>query len=518
MGTLVEDLSRHRQLIETHISWVFLDGECVFKVKKPVDFGFLDFRLLEQRREACEREVELNRRLSSGVYLGVLPIVVNEDGVHRIGSEDETHHLSTIVDYAVHMIQLSDTERLDVLLASKKVSSTTVSQLALQLAEFHRQAPTDEAIASHGRLAQVQANVLENFAQTREHILEFISEVHARELEQQQLDFLSNNASLFDERVRCNRVRDGHGDLRLEHVYTTHTAFQILDCIEFNDRFRYADVCADIAFLTMDLRHHDAADLAEELLAAYAQATGDYDLYALVDFYESYRALVRAKIQSFMVADPQASHELKKRAQAEARRFYLQALLAERAPLEPKCVVGVGGLIASGKSHTSSLLSKKLHCPVVDTDRTRKQLFGSDIWEPQAEESFGGMYSESATERVYAEVCRRAHVVLNSGRSVIVDASFRTRRQRALLLELCQEAGTPLFFVECCAPEATIRARLEQRATKPSISDGRTAIFEDFARTYEPSIELTDTQRLVLDTTLDDQTQGELLERFLYRV
>lgn len=530
MGTLVEDLGRQRQLIETHISWVFLDGQFVYKVKKPVDFGFLDFRHLEQRRAACEREVELNRRLTNDVYLGVVPITRDSAGLHSIAGE------GTVVDYAVHMIQLSDASRLDVALQSSDaaVPSATVERssppcsaseaawnvqivrrLALRLAQFHASATSNAEVAEFGSVKRVRTNVQENFAQTRDHILQFVSPEHAQQLERLQLKFLSENQSLFSQRVQAGRIRDGHGDLRLEHVYLADAGFQILDCIEFNDRFRYADVCADIAFLTMDLRHQDMTDLAEAFLATYAQASGDYDMYALVDFYESYRALVRAKIQSFLVADQTGDARLGQDARREARRYYLQALLAERPPLVAPVVVAVGGLIASGKSHTSELISQILHCPVIDSDRTRKQLFAGQVSQTTGHGHFEGMYSAAATDQVYDEVCRRARVVLDSGRSVVLDASFRTRQQRARLLDLCKSPGRCLLFVECQAPEATLRARLAQRETQPSISDARNDLLEDFTRSYEAGTELPAERRLVLDTTQDAAALRAALTRFL---
>lgn len=336
---------------ETHISWVFLTGDAVYKVKKPVELGFLDFSTLTAREEACRAEVELNRRLAPDVYHGVVPIT-REGKTHRVGGDGE------VVDWAVHMRRLRDDDRADVLVTRGELSIEHVDRIATTLAEFHAKCRADEETAAFGAPDVVSRNVREAFSATEAaHTL--LTPAEADELEGWQLGFLESRRSLFEERAAKGRVRDGHGDVRLEHVYLEgprRDVIRIIDGIEFNERFRYADVCADLAFLSMDLAWHGRVDLAERALAKYAQVSNDFDLYLLVDFYESYRAYVRAKIASLVAADPSVSSAARQRQREQARRYFKLALAVERPPLIGPMVVAVGGVIASGKSTVADRL------------------------------------------------------------------------------------------------------------------------------------------------------------------
>lgn len=514
MGKLEVDLALGRELIETHVSWVFLEPDNVYKLKKPKDLGFLNFSTSELRRVACENEVRLNQRLSHGVYLGVVPVTRGPDGIHRIAGDGQTNGLQT-VDHAVAMRRLNDAERADVRLERGELSRTDVRRIAEQLARFHEDADTSSEITHYGSAESIRHNVEENFEQAREFAATYVSTEQEQEIEAAQLGFLEQRRATFEERQRRGRIRDGHGDLRLEHVYLSPEGTNIIDCIEFNERFRYADVCADLAFLSMDLRHAHRTDLAEDLLAAYAQVSGDFDLYALVDFYESYRAYVRAKVSSFLASDADASFAARSWAEKNARSYYLQALLSQRAPQQPAQVVAVGGLIASGKSITSERLSARLNAAVVATDPTRKHLLGKPAEAKLPDAAFSGAYDPSLTGDVYDEVLRRAGVVVASGRSVILDASFRSRRDRERARELARSHGAAFRFVECRVDRDTTERRLDARAQGPSVSDGRREIYDDFAARWEETSELHREEHLLLDTTANDARIEASLESFL---
>lgn len=508
MGTMVTDLAAGRALLETHISWVVLDEHDVYKLKKPVNFGFLDFTTLERRHAACVTEVELNSRLTHGVYLGVKPVTRDEAGRHSIGGQGE------IVDYCVHMRRLGDGHRLDHLLRQNLVTPELMSRLAVHLAAFHARSSTNAEVEQFGEVAVIRRNVDENFTQTRTHIAEFMTADEARELERSQLSFLDNQRARFEERIRAGRIRDGHGDLRLEHVYCSGEGFDVLDCIEFNDRFRYADVACDLAFLTMELRQAGRPDLAEALLAAYATETTDFQLYTLIDFYESYRAVVRAKVNSFVAVDAKADAETREAARRRASGLFRQARLGLGArPTGP--MIAVGGLIAAGKSHVSARLSNLLACPIVATDRVRKHLLGVDRYTNVAVGKFEGAYSEATTQRTYEAVRTFARAVVESGRPVIVDASFRSRHERTALRQWCEDVGCRLLFVECVAPHEVLRGRLRERASGPSVSDGREELLDAFLAKYEPPSELPASARCELDTTQSDAEQRRALEAFI---
>jgi aminoglycoside phosphotransferase family enzyme/predicted kinase len=497
MGSLKDDLlGPGVELRETHISWVFLTPEDVFKVKKPVTLGFLDFGTEEKRRLACEAELRLNRRLSPDVYLGVVPIRLDEEGRHRIGGR------GTTVDWAVHMKRLPDEDRADVRLARGGISVQELERIASLLAGFHRECASGEETRRYGSTSAIRFNVLENFEQTRETILEYLEPRQVSEVESWQLRFLEERADLFERRIETGRIRDGHGDLRLEHVYLSEQGeISILDCIEFNDRFRYADVCADVVFLAMDLAWHGRADRAEQLLAFYAREADDFELYSVVDFYESYRAFVRGKIASMVASDPEASFARRNRARAEARRYYLLALASERRAVEPPMLIAVGGLIASGKTTVARALGVELAAPVVENDRTRKAMLGVETTTPLLDAPWQGSYSDELTERTYSELFRRARSVLASGRAVVLDASFRSRAHRLEAKRLAAAEGVPFLFVECSAPETVCRERLRLREQGSSATDGRTEIFDAFRSRFEPVSELSNAEHVVVDTS-----------------
>lgn len=495
MGVLREDLlGPDVELEETHISWVFLHPDDVYKVKKPVDLGFLDFSTLEKRKEACEAEMRLNRRLAPDVYLGVVPITRDRDGRHHLGGEGET------VDWAVHMRRLPLDRRADTLLEKGRLEAEDLERVARHLTAFHEEAREDEETAQYGTVEAVRFNVLENFQQTENTLCDHLSPEEGREIQRWQTELLDREEERFDQRIRSGKVRDGHGDLRLEHVYLEDDRVVVIDCIEFNERFRFADVAADVAFLSMDLSWHGRVDLAERFLAAYARFAGDYDLYPLIDFYESYRAYVRGKVSSFLSCDEEADRAIRQKAAAEARRYYLLALASERRSLLPSSVVAVGGLLASGKSTLTDRIGQAMAAPVVDSDRTRKQMLGVEETEKVHHPPFEGAYSPERTENVYAELLRRGQAVLDSGRPVVLDASFRSRDHRARARRLATEHGVPFFFVECRAPVEILRARLRQREKETGVSDGRLEIFDDFVESWEEVDELPSEEHLVVET------------------
>jgi aminoglycoside phosphotransferase family enzyme/predicted kinase len=497
---------------ETHASWVFLGDRDVYKVKKPVNFGFLDYSTLDLRKRACAAEVALNGRLAPDVYRGVVAVRRRADGSLGLDGGDESD--AAIVDWAVHMTRMPDDARADHRLLAGRLPGAIIDRVADRIAAFHSTAPSDARTAACGSVEAVGKNVVENFAQTRGALSAHVAPAEAREIEEWQLDFLGRNVALFEARISAGRVRDGHGDLRLEHVYVgaggggggegdagIDGAITILDCIEFNERFRFADVCADVAFLSMDLSWHQRVDLAERLLARYAQSAGDYDLYALVDFYASYRAFVRGKVSTMLAADDGSSAALRSHAEAEARRYFLLALTAHRRALVGPSLVCIGGLIASGKSTIANAIALEMSAPVVSADRTRKEMLHVEPTVRVHDPAWKGAYDPAFTDTVYAEVLRRAAVVLDSGRPAIVDASFRSAAQREAAIAIARARRVPIRFVECRADADVSRARLMRREKESGVSDGRLAIEGDFRARFEAMTELRHEEHVVVETT-----------------
>lgn len=497
------------ELRQTHISNVLLGERDVYKLKKPVDLGFLDFTTLAKRKAACEAEVVLNRRLASHVYLGVRPVTR--------GGE--------VVDYAVHMRRLPDARRGDVMLRAGGLHRRQVDATAALVARFHAQSAGDPELTRFGHPDAIAGNVSDNFAATRALVASFVQTKEAAEIEAWQRGFLALERDRFCERLAAGCVRDGHGDLRLEHLYFVSVdeagaivradAPTVIDCIEFSDRFRYADVCCDLAFLSMDLAVNGRVDLAERLLYRYARDANDYDLYPLVDFYESYRAYVRAKIASIMYADPSLSSERRTHAAAEARRYLLLALSAKRPLLRQPGVVVMSGGIASGKSTLADALAYELGGAVVEADRTRKHLLAVRPTDPVHDAAFSGGYTEGMTETTYGELVRRAEQVVASGRSVILDASFRASWMREQARELARRHGVPFLLVECRVSDDIAKARLRERQKEASVSDGRLEIFDAFKVRWEEVVGFDD-EHFVLDTDTSTETSLKQLRDRLH--
>ena len=301
------DKPKEVEFIETHISLLFLTGNYVYKVKKPVNFGFLDFTSLEKRKYFCEQEVKLNRRLSPKIYLGVVEITREGDRI-SLGGKGE------VVEYAVKMKQIPEESLMDKLLERRQVTPRMIEAISEKLVKFYFDAETNDSINGFAKPERIKQDTDENFEQTQKYIGVTISREVYEEVKKRTNDFFRTKKEIFYQRIDSDRIRDCHGDLRLEHIFWDEE-ISIFDCIEFNERFRYTDVAADIAFLAMDLDYHGREDLSEHLIRAYVGESGDHELAEVLDFYKCYRAFVRGKVESFQLDDPNISDEKKEEAQ-----------------------------------------------------------------------------------------------------------------------------------------------------------------------------------------------------------
>jgi uncharacterized protein len=473
----------------THASWVFLTGDDVWKVKRPVNFGFLDFRDLQARRRFCEEEVRLNRRLAPDVYLGVEPVRQSARGHVIAGGEGR------VVDWAVHMRRLPDEASAASMLAGGALGAEALRGLAGRLATFFRAArPTPR----FGEPEALRANVEENFAQVQPFVGELCDRRSFDDIRAFQLGALETHRERFAARVRHGRIRDGHGDLRLEHVYLLRGVDPVvIDCIEFNERFRCGDAAGEAAFLAMELEAARRPDLAGGFLARFAEECDDFGLYGVLDFYLSYRAFVRGKVAAFLAADHTADGELRARKREEARRRFALSRSFSGLPVDPPFVVVVGGVIGSGKSTLATALGRELAVPVVSSDRTRKALAGL----APTERGGADLYRPDATDRIYREVLGRGGEVLAAKRGVILDATFSAQRWRAMAADLAGAAGVRFVLVEArCADRDLLRARLAARRHEAPVSDATEAELDELLRNYEPLTAADPAPRLSIDT------------------
>ena len=308
------DQPKEVKFVETHISLLFLTGNYVYKVKKAVDFGFLDFTSLEKRKYFCEQEVKLNRRLSPKIYLGVVEITTEGDRISLGGK-------GRVVEYAVKMRQIPEGSLMDKLLERRQVTPRMIEAISAKLVRFYFDAETNDSINRFARPERIKQDTDENFEQTQKYIGLTISREVYEEVKKRTNDFFGTKEEIFYQRIDSGRIRDCHGDLRLEHIFWDEEV-SIFDCIEFNERFRYTDVAADIAFLAMDLDYHNREDLSEHLIRAYIGESGDHELVEVLDFYRCYRAFVRGKVESFQLDDPNILDEKKGEAKNRAQKYF----------------------------------------------------------------------------------------------------------------------------------------------------------------------------------------------------
>jgi predicted kinase len=370
--------------------------------------------------------------------------------------------------------------------------------LAGRLAAFHAASPAGPVSEAYGSTAAVSRNLEENFTQSRPFLPFLIGAEQAAELESRMRARFRLCAPALESRYLGHRIRDGHGDLRLCQIYVDGSGrSEILDCVEFNDRFRYGDPAGDVAFLSMDLAFHGHPEAAEGFLAAYAAASGDFGIYAVVDFYQAYRACVRGKVEGLRAAEmgPGPGRSLK---EEEARAYFRFALVESLQPLP--AIIAIGGGIGTGKTTLASRLGELLCAPVLSSDPLRKRMSGIGPLERRRDPLWQGLYAPENTRKVYAEAVRLAGLIGDSGRSVIVDASFRGRAERKAIRDAALEWGRPFLFVECRADPETCRARLRRRAAHPNASDGSEREFESFLDSWEPVQDIPSAERLVLDT------------------
>jgi aminoglycoside phosphotransferase family enzyme/predicted kinase len=465
----------------------------VWKLRKPLRAGGLDLRSVARRRRACEAELRANRPFAPDVYLGLVPVTRDAHGRARLGGEGRP------VDWSLHMRRLPDGDRADVRLASGRFGKAHEERIAARLAAFHTQAARDARAARAARPAALAHNLRESLRRLAVRLGHVIARAEVEELGAWGRRFLHEHRERFEARVLAGRARDGHGDLRLEQIYLdAQGRVVLLDRLE-DERLRRADVCADAATLAMDLAGHGRVDLAERFLAVWSDATDDYDFLPLVDFYQSYRAVLRVDMAGRLASERDASPGARRRALGEARRSWRLALSAARRPLLRPAVVALCGLVASGKSTLAERIAEEMSALVVVADHTREFVLEED----EAGHAAGlDGYAPEFAERVYAEVLRRARAVVDSGRPLVVDGCFRSRGMRAALRALAVERGLPFFLVECRATPGLVRERLRRRARESGVEAGAwLGILEAFLEGWEPVDEIPPEEHLVVDAS-----------------
>ena len=440
------------RLIETHISWVFLTGPYAYKVKKPVDFGFLDFSTLTRRKHFCLEELRLNRRTAAGLYLGVLPLTEDPRGGLHLGCRGR------VLDYALRMRQFDPHALFQRLLAQGLVDEDDILELAATLADFHQRIERADPASPFGSPAAVWQPVTENFAALRRHLPAGEQQAHLDTLEQHTLAVYESLHPWFEQRRREGFVRECHGDLHLGNIARIDGRPVLFDAIEFSEELRWIDVISDLAFLLMDLCDQQRHDFANRLLNRYLELTGDYHGLGGLRFYQSYRAMVRAKVAALRMTQ-----------QGGEERWQSRQTVCDYLALAGRCLQGAQpliilthGLSGSGKSWLATRLAPHLGAIHIRSDVERKRLHRLP---PEADSQQAGMfiYDQASSEQTYRRLAELTEQIIGYAYPVIVDATFLQRSQRQRFHTLAQTLGVRLIILHCQAEYSLLEQRIRQR-------------------------------------------------------
>jgi uncharacterized protein len=452
---------------ETHIGVVFLVGDRAYKLKKPVNMGFLDFGTPERRKVACLREVELNRRLAPDVYLGVAMVSDVDGGV------DEP---------MVVMRRMPEHRRLSALVRSGVPLSREITHLARVLAAFHAGAERGPHVDAEGTVDALSARWEESFAQVDEVGADVVPAGTRAEIAWRTRDFLSGRSALFTTRLAQGRVVDGHGDLLADDIFVLDDGPRVLDCLEFDDRLRRLDSLDDVAFLAMDLERLGRPDLSALLLDRSAEFSGAPAPATLRAHYLAYRAFVRVKVACLR-------HAQGDEAAADEARTYADIAVRHLRRGQVRLVL-VGGLPGSGKSTVAGWLADELGAVLLSSDRVRKELAGLDPVRHAPVPYRSGIYSPAHSAATYVELLRRAEELLSRGESVVLDATWSAAEARDLATAVMERTYSTLVRLHCTAPAAITEQRLRTR--QGALSDADPVIAHAMAADETPWPEAAD--------------------------
>lgn len=468
--------------IETHISHVLLAGDYAYKLKKPLNLGFLDFSTLEKRRFYCEEELRLNRRLAPHIYLEVVPITGSPESP-RVGGEGG----GGVFEYAVKMRRFDQ----DDLLTRLPVTPSLADRIAERVADFHARVPAVEQESEYGTPGAVLAPMLENFEQIRTHLRDKVMLARLQPLERWTRGRHDALWQVLERRRQEDRVRECHGDMHRGNIALVDEELVIFDGIEFNPRLRWIDTMSELAFLVMDLEEADEADRARRLLNRYLELSGDYEGLLVLDFYKVYRAMVRAKVTAIRLGQEDVQPEEAARDRREFERYIALAEGYTRG--RSQWIVITHGVSGTGKTRLAMELRDQVPLIHIRSDLERKRLFGLPARARTGAGIQTGIYTREAGDRTYARLLELASLILDAGYSPLVDATFLKASNRAPFLELARAKGYPCSILDLRAPEDLLRDRVRRReANGTDPSEAGLAVLRSQLLLREP---LTETER-----------------------
>lgn len=481
-------------VIETHISAVLLTGDFAYKLKKPLDLGFLDFSTLERRKHYCEEEIRLNKRLAPDLYLDTVPITGTPDSPIIAGKGPP-------IEYLVRMRQFDPEQQLDRLLARGELTTSHIDNVIARIATFHAHAAKLDKDSLLGTPEAVFAPMQQNFDQLYPLITDPTRHAQIERLERWTKDSFERLAPLLAQRRAAGFIRECHGDMHLGNMVQFSNDITIFDGIEFNDAFRWIDIANEIAFFVMDLESRGASALAHRALNGWIELTGDHQAPCLMRFYQTYRAMVRAKVACIRLAQPGLSDTEREDILSAYQRY---ADLAERYTLAHRgALLITHGFSGAGKTTLSTQAVEALGMIRLRSDVERKRLFGMGSESRSGSGITTGLYTAEATEQTYAALIDHARWALLADFPVVVDASFLGRKQRMRFAELAYSLNVPFLILDVHASESSLRERIGLREN--DASEATTAVLDwqmdhaDPLEAAEPKIQVDSTQALPMD-------------------
>ena len=487
-------VSKKIQLVQTHISYILLTGDYAYKVKKPVNFGFLDFSTLEKRSHFCQEELRLNFIGAAELYLEVLPITQDGEQYHLGGTTEA-------VEYALKMHQFAEEGLLSTMLERGKLSESHIEELGKVVAHYHAQTETSDYIRSFGEVDKVRRSIDENYEVTSKYIGKAQTETQYKETKAYTDNFFIQHPQLFVNRIKNDWIRECHGDLHLRNICTWHSQILLFDCIEFNESFRFVDVMYDIAFTVMDLEARERKDLANIFLNTYLEQTGDWEGLQLLPLYLSRQAYVRAKVNSFLLDESEVSLDVKEESRKIAADYYKQAWNYTK-PKQGKLFL-MSGVSGSGKSTVARYLSPKLGAIRIRSDAVRKHLAGIPLLERGSDK----LYTEAMSSKTYSKLLELGIMLTTQGFTVILDAKYDKLNVRADAIAAAKQHQIPLKIIQCTAPEEILRDRLNRRSG--DITDATANLLSSQLQNAEPFSDEEKSYLKILDTTEPQETQLE---------
>lgn len=491
------------QLIQTHISFVLLTGDYTYKIKKPVDFGFLDYSTLEKRQHFCTQELLMNRRTAPEIYLEVLPIIQSDDKFHFGSNSPEITPAEVVVEYALKMREFPQDSLLLSLLERGQLTEQLMADLGREVAKFHSTAITNSYIRTFGEVSQIRTAIDNNYLISQKYIVGPQTQTQYQETKDYTDAFFAKNPELFERRIANNKIRECHGDLHLRNITLWQDKIFLFDCIEFNEPFRFVDVMYDIAFTVMDLESRGRRDLGNVFLNTYIEQTGDWEGLQVLPLYLSRQAYVRAKVTSLMLDDASVSTDEKAQILQTAAHYYKLAWEYTK-PRRGKLTL-MSGLSGSGKSTVARYLARRTGAIQIRSDAVRKHLGGISLNERGGQD----LYSDEMTAQTYGRLLELGIILAERGWNVILDAKFDRQKLRTDAINLAQSHGLSWQIIYCNAPIAVLRERLQQR--RGDIADATAELLSSQQAEAEAFTEFEQISVNIIDTAQDLEVQLNLI-------